>query len=198
MTQAEKARAYDEAIKRAKEINNEQKAQPFDVMLKVFPELKESEDEKIRKRLLEYFKSFTSEVSFNGVSANDVLAWIEKQGEPMEINPTEFDTRLQTLIGKFDSLPKEELVGSLSFWLNVVQNDGTYKAEEKQGEQNPIINAPSREVILAIWDLGNEWKELTKGSISTEYGTQLNYIQKHWEESEYYLREKQGKQNTEL
>ena len=66
---------------------------------------------------------------------------------------------------------------------------------EKQGEQKPIMNVPTREVILSIWDLGNEWKELTNGSISTEYGTQLDYIQKHWYESEYYLREKQGEQN---
>ena len=43
----EKAKRYDEAIERAKEINNEQQAQPFDVMTRVFPELKESdEDEK--------------------------------------------------------------------------------------------------------------------------------------------------------
>ena len=69
---------------------------------------------------------------------------------------------------------------------------------EKQGEQKPIMNVPTREVILSIWDLGNEWKELTNGSISTEYGTQLDYIQKHWYESEYYLREKQGEQKPVL
>ena len=65
---------------------------------------------------------------------------------------------------------------------------------ENQG-QKPIMNVPSREVILSIWDLGNEWKELTNGSISTEHGTQLDYIQNHWHESEYYLIEKQGKQS---
>lgn len=66
---------------------------------------------------------------------------------------------------------------------------------EKAGKYS-IYNVPSREIILAIWDLGNEWKELTNGSISTEYGTQLEYIQKHWNESEYYLREKQSKQKS--
>lgn len=59
-----------------------------------------------------------------------------------------------------------------------------------------IVNVPPREIILAIWDLGNEWKELTNGSISTEYGTQVDYIQKHWYESEYYLKYK--KQLDEL
>ena len=56
---------------------------------------------------------------------------VEKQSESMEINPTEFDTRLQSLIEKFDSLPNEILVGSLNFWTNVVQNDGTYKDEQE-------------------------------------------------------------------
>lgn len=65
---------------------------------------------------------------------NELCIKLEKQDKPVEINPTEFDTRLQALIGKFNSLPKEELIGSLSFWLNVVKNDGTYKPDEKQGE----------------------------------------------------------------
>jgi hypothetical protein len=60
---------------------------------------------------------------------------------------------------------------------------------EKQGK-----NIPSRNMILAVWELGNEWKELTNGRISKEYGTQLEYIQKHWNESQYYLRDKQGEQ----
>lgn len=64
-----------------------------------------------------------------------LLAWLEKQGEPTDINPSEFDLRLNKLIKQFETLPKEELVSSLSFYLNVVQNNGTYKAEGKQGEQ---------------------------------------------------------------
>lgn len=40
----EKARRYDEALEIAKKINNEQRAQPFYVMTRVFPELKESGD----------------------------------------------------------------------------------------------------------------------------------------------------------
>lgn len=68
---------------------------------------------------------------------------------------------------------------------------------KRQGEQKTITNIPPREVILSIWDLGNEWKGLTNGSISTEYGTQLNYIQKHWHESEYYLKVKQGKNHAD-
>lgn len=105
----------------------------------IFPELAESEGEGIRKALLEMVHDTTGDslwVDYN-VHKEDAIAWLEKQGEPVEINPTEFDTRLQALIGKFDSLPKEELIGSLSFWMNMIQNDGTYKSDEKQGEQKP-------------------------------------------------------------
>lgn len=106
----------------------------------IFPELAESEDERIRKWLIGYFHQYKEdgiEKYANGLKVDSIIAWLEKKGE-----------------------------------------------------QKSIINVPPRNVILAIWDLGNEWKELTNGSISTEYGTQLDYIQKHWHESEYYLKEK--------
>ncbi len=106
----------------------------------VFPELKESEDERIRKALIRVLnENVGNGIEKYGAKLEDALAWLEKQGE-----------------------------------------------------KKAIMNVPTREVILSIWDLGNEWKELTNGSISTEYGTQLDYIQKHWHESEYYLREEQG------
>jgi len=63
-----------------------------------------------------------------------IIDWVEKQGEPTEINPSEFDLRLNKLLKQFESLPKEELISNLSYYLNVIQNDGTYKIE-KQGEQ---------------------------------------------------------------
>lgn len=51
MTQEEKARAYDEAIERAKYYYNEGKTLEYatDVASYIFPKLKESKDEKIKK-----------------------------------------------------------------------------------------------------------------------------------------------------
>lgn len=89
---------------------------------------------------------------------------LEKQSEPIEINPTEFDTRLQALIGKFDSLPKEELIGSLSFWMNVVQNDGTYKADKKQSESELKDDEDER--------IRQELITFVKGSIQDEESEQ--------------------------
>ena len=67
---------------------------------------------------------------------------------------------------------------------------------EKQGEQY----VPSKELILNVWELGNIWKEITKGICNAEHGTQLDYILKHWNEGEHYTEwlEKQGKQKNKI
>ena len=70
----EKAKRYDEAIEIAKEINNEQRAQPFNVMTKVFPELKENEDKVMRKKLLELVAKHCGKTC-------EMYLWLEKQGE---------------------------------------------------------------------------------------------------------------------
>ena len=46
----------------------------------VFPELKEGEDEKIRKTLIEYFNAYPKDY-FGGLKKRYIVAWLEKQGE---------------------------------------------------------------------------------------------------------------------
>lgn len=140
---------YKDALERAKyALTTDMNESGHWAVKHIFPELKESEDERIKETLIDYFKIYKKQEecgikTFFGIPTDNIIAWLEKQDE-----------------------------------------------------QNPIMNVPTREVILSIWDLGNEWKELTNGSISTKYGTQLDYIQKHWNESEYYLREKQGEKKV--
>lgn len=205
----EKAKAYDKVVGKLKQFM----AQGVDPLITradvqdFFPELKESEDEKIRKVLIGWFNRYKEEgtcgsETFNGIPTDNIIAWLEKQvpvdedeivkgirrgvaislmnhidanskgmclsnmecedienaivnedwdkvygymkkklekqGEPTEII-SEFDSQLNRLLKQFESLPKEELASSLSFYLNVVQNDGTYKDEEEQGEQNHFM-----------------------------------------------------------
>jgi len=70
----EKAKAYDEAIERALKLKVQN---PFDtvgqMMEYVFPELAESEDENIRKEILDYIAKATG--------CKRWIDWIEKQGE---------------------------------------------------------------------------------------------------------------------
>lgn len=136
----QKAKRYDETLVKESKLRVQN---PFDtvsqMMEYLFPELAESDDEGIRKSLIDYFSRFKSSDMWNeSFSFGDVVSWVEKQAKPTDINPSEFDLRLNKLLKQFETLPKEELASSLSFYLNVVQNDGTYR-EENQGEQNLIM-----------------------------------------------------------
>lgn len=47
----------------------------------VFPELREGEDERIRKELIEAFEAYDIESSWNLIPVKHILAWLEKQKE---------------------------------------------------------------------------------------------------------------------
>ena len=79
-----------------KELSIEQKAQRYDEAYKkvamrfgtnvadeIFPELKESEDEKIRKALVGYFMNGGDDATYChvGIQRKDIIAWLEKQGK---------------------------------------------------------------------------------------------------------------------
>ena len=68
----------------------------------VFPELRESEDEKIRKALLEHFGTYHSGSSItNDVVVEDVITWLERKcekTEPIEGFNTEFERQISHLI----------------------------------------------------------------------------------------------------
>ena len=75
---------YKEALEKAKEFYTLCEKcgakDTVDFLEDSFPELKESEDEKIRESLLRWLKS-NSYTSIGGIQINDVIAWLEKQGE---------------------------------------------------------------------------------------------------------------------
>lgn len=66
-----------------KELTSEQKWQ----LETIFPELKESEDERIRKAILDYLTKMwgNSQDDVCGVHVEDAIAWLEKQGEKSSI-----------------------------------------------------------------------------------------------------------------
>lgn len=70
---------YKDALERAKNINNEHRAQPFDVMTKVFPELKESDDDRIRKEIIYHIQNCDDTI--DEVKEKRMIAWLEKQGK---------------------------------------------------------------------------------------------------------------------
>ena len=76
MTQEEKARAYDEALARAKDMMSYKEVRRED-MEYLFPELKKSEDEKIRKELL----AVVNDLVLPSEQQSRFVTWLEKQGK---------------------------------------------------------------------------------------------------------------------
>lgn len=86
---------YKEALGRAKSIinvNPSRQNEITNIMFNVFPELKESEDEVIRKVLIDYFNRYKEQEecgvkTFYGIPTDNILAWLEKQGERKVVVP---------------------------------------------------------------------------------------------------------------
>jgi hypothetical protein len=76
---------YKDALKRAEAVIKiaQNQKEVYDCITTIFPELKESEDEKIRKGLIGYFmylKSIDKNV-LSDITNDNILTWLEKQGE---------------------------------------------------------------------------------------------------------------------
>ena len=80
---------YKRALERAKKLYEQ--GTITESLGYVFPELQESEDEKIRKELIEHIKANKEAdyVLFKKFSPDDVIAWLEKQGEKKLIENVE-------------------------------------------------------------------------------------------------------------
>ena len=72
--------AQKEKLEEAKRLYQTANADQRYVLESLFPELKESEDEMIRKALIEHFRWNTKQI-LNEFSNKEALAWLEKQGE---------------------------------------------------------------------------------------------------------------------
>lgn len=221
MTIEEKAQRYDKTLEQLKgliEVTREDKCDIAEEdIIDIFPELIESDDEKIRKELIEKVKETPACIGFN--DKNAVLAWLEKQGdkdkliqelgeykvkytqevlsqqlekqgEPTDINPSEFDLRLNKLLKQFGTLPKEELTSSLSFYLNVVQNDGTYR-EEKQVEQKSSDKVEPKFKVgdtIKPKDGGHEpWQIMQVDVFDKKYRFKDGYVVHFSQEEDYEL-----------
>ena len=77
MTEKEKAKAYDEALEKASAAHKDEDRHLKAILERIFPELKESEDEKIRKEIISILRNayWTS----NKNRFNELVAWLEKQ-----------------------------------------------------------------------------------------------------------------------
>ena len=127
----EKAKRYDEAIEKLRSLHDDYDTVSTLINIKeelenIIPELKESEDERIRAMLIDSFTraDMGGEIYGKGVTYKQVIAWLEKQGEHAN-----FRNNIQ--IG--DKVTRNE-DGVL---VNLSQLKRVAKPSEKQCEQKP-------------------------------------------------------------
>jgi len=85
---------YKEALEKARLVLQEKGNEPdgASILSKLFPELIESEDERIRKHLISFFDNLitfgnASICETEDIKVDNILAWLEKQGEQKVIIP---------------------------------------------------------------------------------------------------------------
>ena len=138
MTESEKAKAYDEALKKAKNVQETSDSNVLvDWMEYIFPELAESKDEKIRKALIEMVHDTTGDelwIDYD-VHKEDALAWLEKQGinyslvEEIKKRKDSFMREKEKAVSSNDKLSLGARIAMLEELLVFVK--------EKQGKQKP-------------------------------------------------------------
>jgi hypothetical protein len=152
----EKAQAYDKALERAQALYNDKNeigyANAESVLEEVFPLLKESEDERIRKEIINYFAKGKEYLSLCSIGKDDILAWLEKQGEQ---KPT------------IEMKSAEESLGIDSETYNKIVDECIY------GEQKPqrIISAEAKE---ALYDKP-DWSEKDENVLEDIEEAIINY-----------------------
>ncbi len=125
MTTEEKAKAYDEALEKAKKYMND----GYTVLMPdLFPELKDNEDKRIINQLIDLIQN-TGEVVPIPNNRDELLDYLEKQKKPDGAWTEEDDAKVKAMCEEGDLKPSERE------WLKNLKNRIVKK------EQKPIENA---------------------------------------------------------
>lgn len=108
MTQEEKAKAYDEALERANkelQVCGSTDCDAAKQIFRFFPELNESEDERIRQELITHCRNTRCVTEEGAEGIAKWIAWLEKQGA----KKASYTTIVETGDGGINALVKKEL-----------------------------------------------------------------------------------------
>jgi hypothetical protein len=127
----QKAKAYDEAIEKAKEYFNSPRT-CFDIeqLCNIFPELTESDDENIKKDIINHLKYLGKYCQESMPNVNEWVTWLEKQGEQ---NPAEWHREdEQNLNACLGYIPDEFLRRWLTDAIHVKYDKSAWSEEDEK------------------------------------------------------------------
>lgn len=145
MTQEEKAKAYDEAMKRAEAAINiaADKDLVKGVAITIFPELRESEDERIKKAILSALRGGINTEKYlekHGTNYGEVEDWLEKQKEQKPVNLAEEEPKKMTKYLRFGEIPEN---GKSKIWRGeecIGEEEGVSVYEIKYDKEKNIFS----------------------------------------------------------
>ena len=159
MTDKEKAKAYDEALKKASAAYKDEDKHLKATLERIFPELNESKDIKIRKEIISILRNayWTS----NRNRFNELVAWLEKQGKQKKqahFPKFTFDDVL-ALQCCMETVKKVQEDKELYEKLNLIHSK-MYDAYwlEKQDEQASLQNNKNIDLTKILEDCPKGWK----------------------------------------
>jgi len=172
---------YEEVIKKAKEYNKRWQciqATDSELALKelkeIFPELKESEDERIRKYIIWHLKHTRTYLD-NSINnhVEEAIAWLEKQGEQnnlLNFNEAEME-KTDFVSGQFIECRKSfnEFKEENSYWLEYIGDD-TYI-----GRSNNVLNKKFHITPRQLFTLFTHEHCPKENNVNEETNTPTNY-----------------------
>lgn len=166
-TLEEKARAYDEAVNKLRRFMA-RGVEPLITRADVqdfFPELKESKDEMIREKLIEFFKDWGKRLSHCwGLSIPDILAWLENQSESDEIKAKEFLINKGYPIDANGTFPTyEEMYNIIREGLEKqVEQKPKWSDEDEERLQSCIIALQGKGLMGGVDTMDSKWLKSLK------------------------------------
>ena len=141
----EKAKRYDEAIERARtEYKKHEAFKGFcEMLVNIFPELAESDDERIRKALIDLIKcnERSGHTLLNNVSTSSMLAWLEKQGN----NANKVESIFE--VGKWIVVNKSK------YTFLVKRGAPRFQVEDTKGDIYSFYLLPNGEEEYHLWTI---------------------------------------------
>ena len=158
MTQEEKAKAYDKALKRAKDVHTYycDDREQLRKIESIFPELRKSEDERIKEELITLIQGYEKGcyVAISPSKIKEFTTWLEKQGKRKSEWSEEDRTMAFTLMRDVDQMPyyvskegKNERIG----WLNSLDEKFT-STESTWSKHDEIMKTHALQIINKYWN----------------------------------------------
>lgn len=154
MTQEEKAKAYDEMTRL---LSNRYKCETdigiIDHISAIYPEIAESADEKIRKRLIEEMRRFQEEAAKESCDADfefakKAIAWLEKQGEQQLTDPRICQCNVDTALTETEGIRRITKERNRQ-----IEKEGY---DEEHDAQEPINRMVACAISYAMYDIDEQ------------------------------------------